>query len=68
VKSGGEKTAPLLLVMIQHRLGRAEEAKKGLEQTAKLDDKSIAALPWDARLEYQLLRHEAETLLKSPKP
>jgi hypothetical protein len=57
-----------LLAMIQHRLGRTEEAKKGLEQTAKPDDKSIAALSWDARLAYQLLRREAETMLKSPKP
>ena len=46
----------------------AEEAKKGLEQTVKPDDKSVAALPWDERLAYQLLRREAEALLKSPKP
>jgi WD40 repeat protein len=68
VKSSSEKTAPVLMAMIQHRLGRTEEAKKGLEKTLKPDDPTIALLTWDERLAYQLLRREAEALLKNPKP
>jgi tetratricopeptide (TPR) repeat protein len=68
VKSGSEKTAPILLAMAQHQLGRTEEAKKSLEKTAKPDDSAITALAWDERLAYKLLRSEAETLLKNPKP
>jgi tetratricopeptide (TPR) repeat protein len=68
VKSGNEKIAPILLAMIQHRLGRTEEAKKTLEKTAKPDDAAITALAWDERLAYKLLRSEAEALLKTPKP
>jgi WD40 repeat protein len=68
VKSGGENTAPVLLSMIQHRLGRTEEAKKGLDKTLKPDDAGIASLTWDERLAYKILHGEAETLLKNPKP
>jgi WD40 repeat protein len=67
VKTGSERTAPLLLAMIQHKLGRTEEAKKTFEKTPKPDDPAIASLSWDERLAYQLLRREAETLLKTPK-
>jgi WD40 repeat protein/tetratricopeptide (TPR) repeat protein len=68
-KLGGEKPAPaaiLLTAMTEHRLGRAEDAKKTLAKAVKPDDATISALPWDKRVAYQQLYREAETLVKSP--
>jgi WD40 repeat protein/Flp pilus assembly protein TadD len=70
VKLGGEKPAPatvLLTAMVEHRLGRAEDAKKTLAKAVKPDDAALAALPWDERVAYQQLYREAEALVKSPK-
>jgi WD40 repeat protein len=67
VKAGNLRTAPLLLAMIQHRLDHTEDAKKTLDKTPKPDDPTLASLTWDERLAYQLLRREAEALLKNTK-
>jgi WD40 repeat protein/tetratricopeptide (TPR) repeat protein len=52
----------LLLAMVSQRLNKNAEAKTSVERAdkAKPDD----AAPWDRRLEYRLLRAEAEELLK----
>ncbi len=52
----------LLLAMAGQRLKQPGEAKKWLEQAEKV--KPGDAAPWDRRLEYRLLRAEADELLK----
>jgi serine/threonine protein kinase/tetratricopeptide (TPR) repeat protein len=64
----------LFLAMAHHRLGHAEEAKKwhdkavqriDQETQKKPDEPTVAhPLPWNQRLTLQLLRREAEELLK----
>jgi tetratricopeptide (TPR) repeat protein len=64
----------LFLAMAHHRLGHVEEAKKwhakavrGIEQELQKTTKEPAAarpLPWNRRLTLQLLRREAEELLR----
>jgi serine/threonine-protein kinase len=61
----------LFLALCHHRLGHADEAKKWLtraqqwiNQAPKVGDE---ALPWDQRLELELLRAEAEEAILSRK-
>jgi WD40 repeat protein len=53
----------LLLAMTQQRLGKPDEAKKWLDKVAAANGKT-----WQERLEVDLLRKEAEALVKAPKP
>ncbi|HEV3255855.1 MAG TPA: tetratricopeptide repeat protein, partial [Gemmataceae bacterium] len=80
VKVQGQEGTPgawLFLAMAHQRLGHAEEARKWLDkagrwldQAAKDHPKKGAVVPhgWQQRLEIQLLRKEAETVLKKTKP
>ncbi|HEV3263823.1 MAG TPA: tetratricopeptide repeat protein [Gemmataceae bacterium] len=62
------------LAMVHHHLGRAEEARKWLEKAGRHaeegqvkkpeDAASPARVPWNRRLTLQLLRREAEVLIK----
>jgi hypothetical protein len=61
----------LFQAMTEHRLGHAEEAKqwlakaiKDIEQLPQDRPQVGAAMPWNRRLTLQLLRREAEELLK----
>jgi tetratricopeptide (TPR) repeat protein len=56
----------LFQAMAQHRLGHRDEAKALLGRAAKAIDRLPpgGALPWNRRLTLQLLRKEAEQLLK----
>ncbi|MDZ4689371.1 MAG: tetratricopeptide repeat protein [Planctomycetaceae bacterium] len=60
----------LFLAMTQHRLGHAAEAEKWLKMALDEMDRpqpeksQAAAIPWNRRLTLQLLRREAEELLK----
>jgi len=60
----------LFLAMTQHRLGHAAEADKWLKKAMQEIDRpppeqsQAAASSWNRRLTLQLLRHEAEELLK----
>jgi tetratricopeptide (TPR) repeat protein len=68
----------LFLAMAQYRLGRAEEARQALDKAARwmeqaeqgqLQDEHVKLpLSWHDRLEFQLLRREAEKLIKSGEP
>jgi tetratricopeptide (TPR) repeat protein len=67
----------LFLAMAHHRLGHAEEAKKWLTKAEQWLDQALAEkpkelggnpLPWDRKLELQLLRREAEELILGKKP
>ena len=69
--------ALLFRALAEHARGHRAEAKQALEQAVKwLEAPSqanpkktnAAALPWDERLEADLLRREAESLLKKPNP
>ena len=58
--------------MAQHRLGHAAEAASWLEKAMKEIDQpspkaaqAPATIPWNRRLTSQLLRREAEELLKN---
>jgi tetratricopeptide (TPR) repeat protein len=83
--SGPIKSSPaytwFFLAMAHHRLGHSEKAKKWLDKAAAWTDKAIREadkntedLPWNRRLTLNLLRAEAQALLKSapapqsPKP
>jgi WD40 repeat protein/tRNA A-37 threonylcarbamoyl transferase component Bud32 len=70
-----EPRALLVRALADHACGRTAEAKKAYQQAARwLDDGSkgapkvtnLAALPWEARLEAEVLRREAEQCLKQP--
>jgi hypothetical protein len=77
-RSGGTPYEWLLLAMTHARLGHAEEAKKWLDRAAQWLDQPAGEKPrsgpaddlagWQTRLELQLLRREAEALVKGPKP
>lgn len=65
----------LFLAMAYHRLGRTSEAQSLVKETAQWMEKNARdkladgaelsqPLPWQVRLDLQLLRHEAEELLK----
>jgi WD40 repeat protein/tRNA A-37 threonylcarbamoyl transferase component Bud32 len=71
----GQTDSRVLLVcaLAAHALGRTADANKAYEQAAQwLDERTkgdpnvtnLAALPWDARLEAEVLRREAEQCLK----
>jgi WD40 repeat protein len=67
---GGTKPSPrgaLFLAMAHHRLGHADEAAEQLDWAAKSSARDKQQ-PWDERLELQLLRREAETLLRKAPP
>jgi WD40 repeat protein/Flp pilus assembly protein TadD/tRNA A-37 threonylcarbamoyl transferase component Bud32 len=73
---GGTPGDWLFLAMAHHRLGDPKAAKKWLDQSAawldrvspeKLKANALAQrLPWDRLLEIELLRREAQALLKAP--
>jgi WD40 repeat protein/tetratricopeptide (TPR) repeat protein/tRNA A-37 threonylcarbamoyl transferase component Bud32 len=72
---GGTANDYLFLAMAQHRLGQAEAAKTSLEKATRWIDEQTREgpgdqprLPWNQRLELQLLRGEAETLIKTKTP
>jgi tetratricopeptide (TPR) repeat protein len=63
----GSQTDPrdlLFLAMVEYQLKREEDAKKTLAQAVQASDQAAKALPWDQRQELQLLRKEAEALVK----
>jgi WD40 repeat protein/serine/threonine protein kinase/tetratricopeptide (TPR) repeat protein len=78
----GVPFAPLLLAMAHHRLGHADEARRWLdkagqmiEQVLRQRPKTVASedtitapdeLVWTERLSLQLLRREAEALIRGP--
>jgi WD40 repeat protein len=52
------------LALAHQRLGHADEARRWLERAAlRIDSEAAESLAWDARLELQLLRREAERLI-----
>jgi WD40 repeat protein len=77
---GGTAGDWVFLAMASHRLGKAEEARGWLQKTAKELDRppnplagilrGVARQSWINRVEMQLLRAEAEALLRAapPKP
>jgi serine/threonine protein kinase/tetratricopeptide (TPR) repeat protein len=56
------------LAMAHHRLGQAEEGRRWLDKAIKGTEQETRnnGLPWSRRLTLQLLRREAEALLKDP--
>jgi tetratricopeptide (TPR) repeat protein len=60
----------LFLAMAHHRLGHADEARKWLDKTiqwaeqADANKPGVEPLAWNLRLELQLFRREAETLIE----
>jgi Flp pilus assembly protein TadD len=66
--AGSEPTprALLFLAMANQRLGRGEEARKRVDDAAAREKGGTAS--WVERLEYQIVRREAEALVKPPKP
>ncbi len=66
---GGTPHDWLFLAMAQHRLGRRDEAGKSLAKAVSLvDEKAIAAQPWRQRLEWTVLRDEAQALIQAKVP
>jgi WD40 repeat protein/tetratricopeptide (TPR) repeat protein len=61
---GGTPVAALFLAMAHHQLGHAEEAQKWLNKAVEAINQVPKDLPWDQRLERDLLRREADALLK----
>jgi WD40 repeat protein/serine/threonine protein kinase/tetratricopeptide (TPR) repeat protein len=72
--SGGRVWDWVFLAMVHHRLGHAAEARKWLDQTVDWLDQSTPDKPkdarsgipigWDAWIGMQLLRYEAEALIR----
>jgi WD40 repeat protein/Tfp pilus assembly protein PilF len=59
----------VFLAMAQHRLGLTDDARKSLDRALKaMDEKERAALSWDQRVQWDLLRREAEALIRPAKP
>jgi hypothetical protein len=59
----------LLLALIEQKQGHVAEARKWLDQASHAMDQQAKAgeyLPWRQRAEQQLLRREAEAMLKEP--
>src|SRR5262249_10570504 len=61
---GGKAADWLFLSLALQRLGQQDEAKKWLRKAASWLDRNQQSLSWDLRLEYHLIRREAEALLK----
>jgi tetratricopeptide (TPR) repeat protein len=69
---GGTAYDWLFLAMAHHRLGKADEARQWLDkarrwidaQEATSQEATGSAQPWSQRLELQLFRREAESLLR----
>ena len=64
----------LILAMAHHRLNHAAEARKAfdkavhlMDRPAKSPDGKALDMPWNDRLVLQLLRREAESLIKPTK-
>ncbi len=64
---GGSALDFLFLAMAHRRLGETDEAKKALDQAVRAAEKNPPVW-WSERLEWQLLRGEAEQLLKEDPP
>jgi WD40 repeat protein/tetratricopeptide (TPR) repeat protein/tRNA A-37 threonylcarbamoyl transferase component Bud32 len=65
----GQAVDWLFLAMAQHRLGRHDEAEKALARALSLmDEKAVAALSWEWRLEWKVVRDEAVTLIRPKGP
>jgi Flp pilus assembly protein TadD len=64
---GGTPADCLFLVLAHHRLGHAEAAKQWLNKAVQ-GLAQAKGLPLTQQLEYQLLRREAEALVKEMKP
>jgi tetratricopeptide (TPR) repeat protein len=62
---GRDPCDTLLLAMLHQRLGRPEEARKALDEAGGEKPKEAS---WPRRAEYEVLRREAEALLKGTKP
>jgi tetratricopeptide (TPR) repeat protein len=68
----------MFLAMAHHKLGHAEKARKWLANACKLADQALKDDPkehapgisfdWDSRLELQLIRREAEELIRPAQP
>jgi tetratricopeptide (TPR) repeat protein len=58
---GGTPADWLFLAMAQHRLGRTEEAKQWLDKAVQ-SMQQVKPASWNARMEMQILRQEAEAL------
>jgi WD40 repeat protein/tetratricopeptide (TPR) repeat protein len=59
----------LFLAMAQHRLGRQDAARKSFAKAVSLhDEQGIAALTWESRLEWDIVRKEAEALIQPKGP
>jgi WD40 repeat protein/tetratricopeptide (TPR) repeat protein len=59
----------LFLAMAQHRLGRHDRARESFAKALSLmDEKALAALTWEWRLEWVVVRKEAETLIQPKGP
>jgi Tfp pilus assembly protein PilF len=65
---GGIAADWLFLSLAHQRLGQQDKAKKWLKKAVSWLDQNQQSLPWNSRLEYQLLRREAEALLKENNP
>jgi WD40 repeat protein/tRNA A-37 threonylcarbamoyl transferase component Bud32 len=55
------------LAMLQHRRGKSDEARKAMDQARQAEEQCWPML-WFEEVELQLLRREAEALLKEPVP
>jgi sugar lactone lactonase YvrE/tetratricopeptide (TPR) repeat protein len=64
---GGSVWMQLFLAMAHHRLGHADRAKGWLAKAVEGIDKAKTP-SWQARVRWQLLRQEAEVLLKPARP
>jgi WD40 repeat protein/tetratricopeptide (TPR) repeat protein/tRNA A-37 threonylcarbamoyl transferase component Bud32 len=59
----------LFLAMAQHRLGRHDEARKSLDKAlSSMDEKAVAGLGWESRVEWDVVRREAEALIRAKAP
>jgi tetratricopeptide (TPR) repeat protein len=57
----------LFLALAQQRLGKSHEAGKGLEKAINLLDKQPGRYQWSAQIYLQILRKEAEGLIRGEK-
>jgi WD40 repeat protein/tetratricopeptide (TPR) repeat protein len=75
---GDRERAWLYQALVEHRLGRRNEAKQALDRAVQGFEKISKAKAkeaaednrdfWAQRLEFQILKREAESLLQAPKP
>jgi tetratricopeptide (TPR) repeat protein len=62
-----DATAGLMAAMAHHQLGRRQRASEALDKAVKLMEQQPAGAPdfdWDDRLRFQIVRREAEALVK----